>query len=61
MSDLVAALGLLLVIEGLTFAAFPGSARRALEAIAETPETTLRILGFAAALFGLLLVWFVRR
>lgn len=57
----MAALGLLLAIEGLTFAAFPGAAKRAAAAIIEAPEGTLRIIGIAAAILGVLIVWLVRR
>ena len=60
MSDFVAALGLVFVIEGLVFAAFPHSARRAVTAMLETPDAILRSVGLASALVGLLLVWAVR-
>jgi uncharacterized protein YjeT (DUF2065 family) len=60
MSLFVAALGLLLAIEGLTFAAFPGAAKRAAAAILETPEPTLRIVGLVAAILGVFMVWMVR-
>ena len=42
MAFFLAALGLLLAIEGLTFAAFPGAAKRAAALIAEAPEGALR-------------------
>ena len=61
MTFLVAALGLLLAIEGLTLAAFPGAAKRAAAAIIDAPEGTLRALGIVAAVVGVALVWFVRR
>lgn len=61
MAFILAALGLLLAIEGLTLAAFPGAAKRAASAIIEAPEGTLRLLGIFAAVAGVLLVWFVRR
>lgn len=60
MTDLVVALGLVLVIEGVMFAAFPGAARRAMAIMLETPEGSLRTSGVVAALAGLLIVWFVR-
>lgn len=60
MSLFVAALGVLLAIEGLTFAAFPGAAKRAAAAILETPEPTLRVTGLVAAIVGVFLVWIVR-
>ena len=61
MTFFIAALGLLLAIEGLTFAAFPGAAKRAAAAIIEAPDGTLRMLGLVVALIGVAIVWFVRR
>ena len=60
MQDFLVALGLVLVIEGLSFAAFPGALRRATAKLMEAPEAQLRTAGFIAALFGLLVVWLVR-
>jgi uncharacterized protein YjeT (DUF2065 family) len=60
MGDLVAALGLLLAIEGLTFAAFPGAVRRAAAEIALAPESLLRAVGLGAAVLGVLVLWWVR-
>jgi uncharacterized protein YjeT (DUF2065 family) len=61
MAFLLAALGLLLAIEGLTLAAFPGAAKRAAAAIIDAPEGTLRLLGLVAAIVGVAIVWFARR
>jgi len=60
MYDFLAALGLVFVIEGLIFAAFPGPAKRAMASVMETPETSLRVIGLGSALVGLVLVWLVR-
>jgi uncharacterized protein YjeT (DUF2065 family) len=60
MSDLVAALGLVLVIEGLLWAAAPTLATRMLYAAAETPEQILRFVGLVAIGLGVLVVWLVR-
>jgi uncharacterized protein YjeT (DUF2065 family) len=60
MSEFVVAIGLVLAIEGLTFAAFPGVAKRLATSALETPEGTLRIAGVASAILGVLLVWLVR-
>ena len=38
MEDFLAAVGLVFVIEGLVFAAFPGPAKRAMASVMETPE-----------------------
>jgi uncharacterized protein len=61
MSDFLAALGLVLVIEGILFAAFPVAAKRAMTAVFATPETGLRITGLISAIIGVLIVWLVRR
>ncbi|MBB3772458.1 MULTISPECIES: DUF2065 domain-containing protein [Ancylobacter] len=60
MSDLVVALGLLLVIEGLMMAAAPGAVRRALEAIDQLPDAPMRISGLVGAIIGILLIWVIR-
>jgi uncharacterized protein len=60
MSDLVAALGLVLVIEGIVFALFPDGLKRKLIAALEMPSSTLRTFGLLAAVTGLAVVWMVR-
>jgi uncharacterized protein YjeT (DUF2065 family) len=60
MADFIAALGLVLVIEGLAFAAFPAASRRAMATMMETADSSLRAAGIAAAVVGVLVVWFVR-
>ena len=60
MSDLLVALGLVLVIEGLLWAAAPNLGTRLLALAAETPERSLRISGSIAVAVGVLIVWLVR-
>ena len=60
MADFLAALGLVFVIEGLVFAAFPEQAKRAMASVMQTPEMTLRAIGIGSAVAGLILVWLVR-
>lgn len=60
MSDLLTALGLVLVIEGLLYAAFPEQMRRMVVAVLELPGSALRTGGLAAASGGLVIVWLVR-
>ena len=60
MSDFVAALGLVLVIEGLLWAASPMMATRLLQAAAEVSEQVLRVCGLASIGLGVLIVWLVR-
>jgi uncharacterized protein YjeT (DUF2065 family) len=60
MGDFLAAFGLVFVIEGLIFAAFPGHAKRAMVSVLETPEHSLRLIGLGSALVGVVLVALVR-
>jgi uncharacterized protein YjeT (DUF2065 family) len=60
MKELLIGLGVLCVIEGLTFAAFPQAMRRAMEAALEHSENLLRITGLSVAVAGLVLIWLIR-
>ena len=60
MSDLIVAIGLVLVIEGLLWSLFPGLGRKLLETSAGTPESSLRMAGTVAVALGVAVVWLVR-
>ena len=60
MSELISALGLVLVIEGVLWAAFPGMAVKMLQTAAQMPEQTLRTVGLSVVAAGVILVWLVR-
>ncbi len=60
MSDLIVALGLVLVIEGLLWAAFPRAGRALLEAMASTDEGVVRLAGAISIACGVAVVWWVR-
>jgi uncharacterized protein len=60
MSDLVTALGLVLVIEGLIWAAFPRGGVALLRLAADSPESSLRTSGAIAMAVGVAIVWVVR-
>ena len=60
MSDLLTALALVLVIEGIAYALAPDGMRRAAAAAAALPAAQLRIGGLAAAVLGVALVWIIR-
>ena len=60
MSDFVVALGLVFVIEGLVFSAFPATAKRAMESVQQTQDGSLRIVGIVSAVFGIFLIWAIR-
>ena len=60
MAQFIVAIGLVLVIEGLLFAAFPTVAKRLAATALETPESSLRVAGLVSAVLGLVLIWLVR-
>jgi len=60
MRDFLVAIGLVLVIEGLIFAAIPGFAKRLAASALETPEGAMRIAGVVSAVLGVLIVWLIR-
>jgi uncharacterized protein YjeT (DUF2065 family) len=60
-SELVAALGLALAIEGLLCASFPDRMKRAMMDAAESPRERMRIVGIASAVLGVVVVWAARR
>jgi uncharacterized protein len=59
-SDFLAALGLVLVIEGLFYGGFPQLARRLGAEMQAMPENMLRVGGLASVALGVLVVWLVR-
>ncbi len=61
MDDLWAALSLVLVVEGVLYAAAPGGMKRMMAAAQTIPDGALRAGGLAAAAFGVGLVWLVRQ
>ena len=54
------ALGLVFVIEGLVFSAFPATAKRAMDSVQQAPDSTLRIVGVVSAIVGIALIWVIR-
>jgi uncharacterized protein len=60
MRDFLVAIGLVLAIEGLIFAALPGIAKRLAASALQAPEGMLRISGILSALIGVLVIWLVR-
>ncbi len=53
-------IGMVLIIEGLPYFAFPEKIKSYLMKVYETPEGTLRIMGLVAVIVGLLLVYLGR-
>ena len=60
MTDFLTALALVMVIEGVLYAGFPDTMKRGMQAAFELPPTTLRAVGLAVALLGLIGVWLIR-
>ena len=60
-SDLVTALGLVLVIEGLLLALMPDMLKRLVAEILTQPPQRLRYGGLLTAAAGVIVVWLVRR
>jgi uncharacterized protein YjeT (DUF2065 family) len=58
--DLLVALGLVLVIEGLLYALVPGHLKAMMLALQKLPDDQLRIGGVAAMALGVAVVWAVR-
>jgi len=61
MKLLVALLGLVLILEGLPYAAFPETMRNWLRQLLAAPPALLRILGIAAVLLGFFLCFVAQR
>lgn len=60
MSDFLVALGLVFVLEGLLFAAFPALAKRTMASVMDTSDTTLRTIGVICAVVGIAVIWLLR-
>ena len=60
MGDFLAAIGLVLVIEGLIYGGFPALARKLASEVLAMPENALRIGGLVAIAIGVGIVWLVR-
>jgi hypothetical protein len=60
MRDFVAAMGLVLAIEGLLMAGFTETMKRRMAEVARVEPNRLRGVGLGAAVFGVLIVWAAR-
>ena len=60
MQDLLTAIGLVLMIEGLVYALAPSLVEQLLEALRALPETQRRNLGLLALVLGVLMVWIAK-
>jgi hypothetical protein len=60
MIDVVTAIGLVLVIEGVLYAVAPQQVKRMMALASGTPAETLRMGGLIAAGLGVAIVWLAR-
>ncbi|UUP16098.1 DUF2065 domain-containing protein [Nitratireductor thuwali] len=60
MTDFLAALGLVLVFEGLLYGGLPGLAKRMAADVINMPEGLMRAAGLAVMVCGVIIVWLVR-
>jgi len=60
MKLLLCLVGLVLLLEGIPYFAFPDKMKRWMTRIMETPDAHLRIMGFAAMCVGIFLVYLFR-
>lgn len=60
-ADFLVGIGILFVLEGLMFLAFPGWMRRAMKSALASPDNILRAAGMVSAVGGLILIWLMRR
>ncbi len=60
MTELLSAVCLAIVIEGLAYAAFPEQMKKMLASIQAMPASTIRAVALACAAVALVLLWFIR-
>jgi uncharacterized protein YjeT (DUF2065 family) len=53
-------LGLVLIVEGLPYFAFPNKMKKWVSTIQEIPDSNLRVMGFFAIVIGLLIAYLFR-
>lgn len=61
MRDFGVAFGLVLVLEGALYFAFPDGMRKAVVVMLAQPPLRLRLIGLGMAVAGLAMVWLIRR
>jgi len=60
MKELIVAIGLLLVIEGLVYTIFPDQMKSMMKKMQELSESNLRTGGLFFALIGFIIVWIIK-
>jgi uncharacterized protein len=60
LADILTALGLVLVLEGVMYTLFPTKAQEMMQIATRLPHRTLRNIGVGALLVGFAVIWFIR-
>ncbi|MCC3862163.1 DUF2065 domain-containing protein [Pseudemcibacter aquimaris] len=60
MTDIIIAIGLVLVIEGLLYALFPNNMKRMMAMALEQPAESLRNAGLIAAIIGIAIIYLIK-
>ena len=60
MNELIVAVGLLFVIEGLLYTIFPDQMKNMMKKMQDIPASNLRIGGLFFALIGFIIVWIIK-
>lgn len=60
MTDLLTALALVLVVEGLCYALMPDGTRQLMTRLMEQPAGRMRLIGIATMAVGVVGVWLIR-
>jgi len=58
MKYFISVIGMVLILEGLPYFAFPDKLKSYLRRLTDVPDTTLRIMGSIAVIVGLILLYF---
>ena len=58
LNTVIFAVGFVLILEGLAFAAFPAAMKRGMGLILNLSIERLRFLGFVALFLGFVVIWF---
>jgi uncharacterized protein YjeT (DUF2065 family) len=57
---LLCLIGLVLMVEGIPYFAFPGKMKKWMSILQEIPDSNLRAMGFVAMALGLLIAYFFK-
>ena len=60
MDDLIIAVGLILLIEGLFCALFPSKIKNMSKLIETTPSNNLRTIGMVFGIIGFIIIWYIK-